>query len=121
MRPAKPEMVNSAKKMPTGSRVVIERCSSSELRMRFSAGGARTEPSRLVAGDAGVVDCVDLLGIEELARVAQVDLVAHEDVEEIGIDVPVLLHAAEDPEGFRERLAGLVGPILRGERLEDVC
>src|ERR1700681_3869469 len=101
MRPAKPEMVNKAKKMPTGSRVVIERCSS-EFRMRFSAGGARTEPSRLVARDGGVVDFVDLLGIEELARVAQVDLVADEDVEEIGIDVPVFLHPAEDPEGFRE-------------------
>src|SRR6476646_2444051 len=53
--------------------------------------GSRQPESGLVAGDGGLVDLVDLLGVEEFARVAQVHLVAHEDVEEVRVDVPAFL------------------------------
>src|SRR5450432_4828117 len=88
--------------------------------MRLFAAGARTADSRLVAWDALLVHVVDLLGIEELAGVAQVHLVSNEDVEEVGVDVAVFLHAPEDRERIGKRLAGLVWAIPGGERLEDV-
>src|SRR5690349_16736448 len=70
--------------------------------------------SGLVAGDLALVHVIDLLRVEEFARVAQVHLLAHEHVEKIGVDVSALLHAPEDAERFGERLARLVRPVLRG-------
>src|SRR5260221_13749321 len=113
MSPAKPETVKRAKKMPAGSRFVMG--PAGRLRMRLFAARARAARSRLVAGDARLVHVVDLLGIEELAGVAQVHLVSHEDVEEIGVDVAVLLHAPEDRERIGEGLARLVGAVAGGE------
>ena len=49
--------------------------------------------SGFVTRDAALVHLVDLLGIEEFARVLQVHLLAHEDVEEIGVDMPVTSYA----------------------------
>ena len=47
-------------------------------------------------------------------------MLAHEDVEQVRIDVAVELELAEDRQRFGQRLALLVGPVLGGERLEDV-
>src|SRR5687768_17359448 len=116
MSPAKPEMVNRAKKTLTGRRVM----EGDRLLLEFGGGrgflAAAAGPSRPVSGDGAFVDVVDLVRVEELARVAQVNAVAHEDVEEVGIDVPVLLHAPEDRERLGERLAFLVGAVARRER-----
>src|SRR5262245_38452848 len=73
-----------------------------------------------VAGDARLVDLVDLLRVEEHLGVALVDLALDEHVEQVRVDVAVLLHAAEDLKRLGQRLALLVGTVLGGERLEDV-
>src|SRR5436189_4654068 len=116
MRPAKPEMVNRAKKMPTGMRFVMGSgrfvMESGRFPSARRAEKAGIVPSGLVARDERLVDLVDLLGVEELARVAQVHPVADEDVEEVRVDVAVLLEPAEDAERFGEGLAGLVGAVL---------
>src|SRR5688572_4984101 len=54
--------------------------------------------SGLVARDLALVHLVDLLLVEEHLGVAAVDLLAHEDVEEVRVDVVVELHAPEDLE-----------------------
>src|SRR6266436_6175785 len=86
---------------------------------KCGANGARAIPPSLsrsagrsgpVARDARFVDRVDLFGIEEHLGVAPVDLPAHEDVEQIRVDVVVELHAAQDLERLRQRLAFLVRP-----------
>src|SRR5207248_83583 len=74
----------------------------------------------LVARDLRFVDLVHLLLVEEHLGVASVHLAAHEDVEEVGIDMVIFLHAPEDLERLRQRLALLVGAVFGGERLEDV-
>src|SRR5512135_274327 len=115
MRPANPETVNSAKKTPTGMRFVME---GERTGLRIAPVEARSVPLDGKSGDPREIHLVDLLGIEELPRVAQVDAIRHEDVKQVRVDVAVLLELAEDGEGFRQRLAGLVGPVLGGEGLE---
>ena len=55
------------------------------------------------------VDVVDLLGLEKLLRVVQVELLADEDVKEIGVDVVIFFHAAEDGQRLGDRHRLLVG------------
>src|SRR6202007_2967353 len=76
--------------------------------------------SRHVAGYLALIDCIDLRRIHEFFGIAQVDLFAHEDVEQIGIDVIALLEAAQDTQRFAQTLAGLVGPVLGRQGFEDV-
>src|SRR5688500_15095199 len=99
MSPAKPETVNRAKKMLTGSLVVIV----------LFVGEAKAGLGA-VSRDPCLVDLVDLFGVEEFLGVAQVDLLAHEDVEELRVDVAAFLHAPEDGERLGQGLALLVRP-----------
>src|SRR5262249_32521022 len=75
---------------------------------------------RDVTRDLAHVHLVDLVRVEELPGVGVVDLLPHEDVEEIRVDVAVQLELAEYRQRLGERLALLVGPVLRRQRLEDV-
>src|SRR5262245_28321459 len=68
-----------------------------------------------VARDAGLVHVVDLFLVEEHLGIAPVNLLAHEDIEQVRVDVAVEPHAAEDLERLRQRLALLVGPVLGGQ------
>src|SRR5882672_4531933 len=104
MSPAKPDAANTANE--AGKK------SFSCTRIRRTFGRSGTARLRLVAGDARFVDFVDLLRVEEHLRVALVDLAAHEDVEQIRVDVVAELHLAQDLERLGERLALLVGPVL---------
>ena len=49
----------------------------------------RSSSPRLIAGERRFVHFIDLIGIEKLLRIAQIHLLAHKYIEEIGIDVSV--------------------------------
>ncbi len=73
-----------------------------------------------VSGDLALVNIVDLLFVEEHLGVAQVHLPAHEDVEQVRVDMAVQPEFAEDLQRLGQGFALLIGPVLRGEGLEDV-
>src|SRR5262249_28108635 len=75
---------------------------------------------RYVARDPGDVHIVVLVGVQELLGVGLVDLLPHENVEEIRVDVAVELEFSEYGQRLGQRLALLVGSVLRRERLEDI-
>src|SRR6185369_12751772 len=54
------------------------------------------------------IDGVDLGRVHALAGVREIDLLPHEDVEEVGVDVAVQLELAQDPQRFRQGLSLLV-------------
>src|SRR5688572_20840407 len=112
MSPAKPETVNSAKKAAAGMRLKATGGSRPDS---LGPGASFWVVLGVVAGDLGRIHGVDLLGVEELLRVAHVHLVAHEDVEEVGIDVAADLHLAQDRERVGQGLARLVRAVLGGQ------
>src|SRR4029077_6495702 len=73
-----------------------------------------------VPGDRALVDLIDLLPVEEHLGIALVHLAPDEHVEQVGIHLAVFLPAARDLERLGQRLALLVGPVLRRQGLEDV-
>src|SRR5258706_11323715 len=64
------------------------------------------------------VDLVDLNGVDKFLGVAQVDLLANKYVEQVRVDMSVQPEVPEDPERLRKLLAGLIRPVLGGQRLE---
>ena len=62
-------------------------------------------PLRGVAGDLRLVDVVDLLLVEEHLGVAAIDLLAHENVEQVGVHVAAQAHLAK----YKGRTVGTFG------------
>src|SRR5258706_4239141 len=120
MSPANSERVKGAKKTWMGTRLFMI---YGREGLPGADSGQQVQCSchlRLVAGNARFVDVVDLVLIEEFLRVAQVDLLAHEDVEEVRIDVCCLAHLAEDQQRLGKRHAAPVSSDPCGVRLDDV-
>src|SRR6476469_1443830 len=92
---------------------------------RLPAGDVRRHPclSQQIFRDTGnlrEIDFVDLLRVEELLRVAQINLLPNEYVEQVRIDVAIELELAQNGQRFGERLALLVWTILCGQCFEDI-
>src|SRR3989304_5512282 len=76
--------------------------------------GHRYNHSGRIARNLRLVHLVDLLLVEEQLGVTPVDLLAHEHIEQVRIDVPVQPESAEYFQRFGQRLALLVGPVPGG-------
>src|SRR3989338_11471849 len=63
---------------------------------------------------------VDLLGREKLAGVIEINLLANEYVEQVGVDMPAQFELSEYGQRFGQGLAELVWAVFGGERLENI-
>src|SRR5438093_1390043 len=83
--------------------------------------GRRLRRLRFDPEERGFVDVVELLGRQVRLAVFSIELAAHEEVENVRVEMVVALHEAHDAHRLAERFRLLVRAIARGERFEDVC
>src|SRR3954468_10225512 len=73
-----------------------------------------------IARKRSLIHFIDLIRVEKLFGVSQIHFFADEYIEQVWIDMPVNFECPEYLQGFGQRLALLVWPVLGSERFEYV-
>jgi hypothetical protein len=76
--------------------------------------------TRIETRNPGQIHFIDLFGRKKLFGIVEIDFFAHENIEQVGVDVSAQFELAKYGQGFGERFAFFVGSILGGECLENI-